>query len=139
MVLQLYFSCNLHGMRYNVDCHASRLCGRLQTAHTLQNVPDYYNKEEELHMNQFTKAVKSLAAKYNETSLILRIAIGLLIGAALALICPGAVWLEEFGSLFVGALKGIAPVLVFVIVASALAQALPSWTAASAPLSGCIC
>ena len=41
-------------------------------------------------MNQFTKAVKSLAAKYNETSLILRIAIGLLIGAALALICPGA-------------------------------------------------
>ena len=122
MVLQLYFSCNLHGMRYNVDCHASRLCGRLQTAHTLQSVPDYYNKEEELHMNRFTKAVKSLAAKYNETSLILRIAIGLLIGAALALICPGAVWLEEFGSLFVGALKGIAPVLVFVIVASALAQ-----------------
>ena len=53
MVLQMYFSCNLHGMRYNVDCHASRLCGRLQTAHTLQNVPDYY-KEEELHMNQFT-------------------------------------------------------------------------------------
>ena len=87
MVLQLYFSCNLHGMRYNVDCHASRLCGRLQTAHTLQNVPDYYNKEEELHMNQFTKAVKSLAAKYNETSLILRIAIGLLIGAALAIPC----------------------------------------------------
>ena len=109
-------------MRYNVDCHASCLCGRLQTAHTLQNVPDYYNKEEELHMNQFTNSVKSLAAKYNETSLILRIAIGLLIGAALALICPGAVWLEEFGSLFVGALKGIAPVLVFVIVASALAQ-----------------
>ena len=69
-------------------------------------------------MNQFTKAVKSLAAKYNETSLILRIAIGLFIGAVLALICPGAVWLEEFGSLFVGALKGIAPVLVFVIVAT---------------------
>ena len=38
-------------------------------------------------MNRFTKAVKSLAAKYNETSLILRIAIGLLIGAALAMIC----------------------------------------------------
>lgn len=90
-------------------------------------------------MNQFTKAVKSLAAKYNETSLILRIAIGLLIGAALALICPGAVWLEEFGSLFVGALKGIAPVLVFVIVASALAQGSSSWTAASARSFGCIC
>ena len=35
---------------------------------------------------------------------------------------PGAGWVAEFGSLFVGALKGIAPVLVFVIVASALAQ-----------------
>ena len=32
--LHLYFSCNLHGMRYNVDCHASRLCGRMQTART---------------------------------------------------------------------------------------------------------
>ena len=35
---------------------------------------------------------------------------------------PGAGWVGELGSLFVGALKGIAPVLVFVIVASALAQ-----------------
>ena len=31
-------------------------------------------------------------------------------------------FIEEFGNLFVGALKGVAPVLVFVIVASALAQ-----------------
>lgn len=54
--------------------------------------------------------------------LILRIAIGLVVGSVLALICPGAAWIEEFGNLFVGALKGVAPVLVFVIVASALAQ-----------------
>ena len=73
-------------------------------------------------MNQLTKAAKTLAAKYNSTSLILRIAIGLVIGSVLALICPGAAWIEEFGNLFVGALKGVAPVLVFVIVASALAQ-----------------
>ena len=72
-------------------------------------------------MNQLTKAAKTLAAKYNSTSLILRIAIGLVIGSVLALICPGAAWIEEFGNLFVGALKGVAPVLVFVIVASALA------------------
>ena len=45
-----------------------------------------------------------------------------MVGAVLALAVPGAGWVEEFGSLFVGALKGIAPVLVFVIVASALAQ-----------------
>ena len=53
-------------------------------------------------MNQLTKAAKTLAAKYNSTSLILRIAIGLVIGSVLALICPGAAWIEEFGNLFVG-------------------------------------
>ena len=73
-------------------------------------------------MNQIVKAAKKVAAVYNSISLILRIAIGLVIGAILALVCPGATWLEELGNLFVGALKGIAPVLVFVIVASALAQ-----------------
>ena len=68
------------------------------------------------------KTLKAVAARYNATSLILRIVIGLAVGAVLALAVPGAGWVEEFGSLFVGALKGIAPVLVFVIVASALAQ-----------------
>ena len=68
------------------------------------------------------KTLKAAAARYNATSLILRIVIGLVVGAVLALAVPGAGWVEEFGSLFVGALKGIAPVLVFVIVASALAQ-----------------
>ena len=68
------------------------------------------------------KTLKAAAARYNATSLILRIVIGLAVGAVLALAVPGAGWVEEFGSLFVGALKGIAPVLVFVIVASALAQ-----------------
>ena len=68
------------------------------------------------------KTLKAVAARYNATSLILRIVIGLVVGAVLALAVPGAGWVEEFGSLFVGALKGIAPVLVFIIVASALAQ-----------------
>ena len=62
-------------------------------------------------MNPFMKTLKKIAAAYNGVSLILRIAIGLVVGV-----------IEEFGNLFVGALKGIAPVLVFVIVASALAQ-----------------
>ena len=68
------------------------------------------------------KTLKAVAARYNATSLILRSVIGLVGGAVLALAVPGAGWVEEFGSLFVGALKGIAPVLVSVIVASALAQ-----------------
>ena len=41
-------------------------------------------------MNQIGKAFKKIAAAYNNVSLILRIAIGLVIGALLALICPGA-------------------------------------------------
>ena len=73
-------------------------------------------------MNPFMKTLKKIAAAYNGVSLILRIAIGLVVGVILALVCPGATWLKELGNLFVGALKGIAPVLVFVIVASALAQ-----------------
>ena len=73
-------------------------------------------------MNPFMKTIKKIAAAYNGVSLILRIAIGLVVGVILALVCPGATWLKELGNLFVGALKGIAPVLVFVIVASALAQ-----------------
>ena len=65
---------------------------------------------------------KSIAAKYNSISLILRIATGLVLGAVLALALPQASFIAEFGNLFVGALKAIAPVLVFVIVTSALAQ-----------------
>ena len=73
-------------------------------------------------MNPFMKTLKKIAAAYNGVSLMLRIAIGLVVGVILALVCPSATWLRELGNLFVGALKGIAPVLVFVIVASALAQ-----------------
>ena len=68
------------------------------------------------------KTLNKAVARYNGISLIVRILIGLIVGAVLALVAPGAGWVGEFGNLFVGALKGIAPVLVFVIVASALAQ-----------------
>jgi serine/threonine transporter len=69
-----------------------------------------------------TQMLKKVARTYTDTSLILRILIGLIIGAVLALVVPQAKFIEEFGNLFVGALKAIAPVLVFVIVASALAH-----------------
>ena len=85
------------------------------------------------------KTLKAVAARYNATSLILRIVIGLAVGAVLALAVPGAGWVEEFGSLFVGALKGIAPVLVFVIVASALAQGTSKLDRRLARSSGCTC
>ena len=38
------------------------------------------------------KTLKAVAAKYNATSLILRIVIGLAVGAVLALAVPGAGW-----------------------------------------------
>lgn len=56
-------------------------------------------------------------------SLILRILIGLIIGAVLGLTLPQATGISILGDLFVGALKAIAPVLVFVLVISSLAQA----------------
>lgn len=66
--------------------------------------------------------LKKYINKYNEMSLIVRIFIGLVIGVVLALIVPNAEWIGILGDLFVGALKSLAPILVFVIVASALAQ-----------------
>lgn len=70
----------------------------------------------------FTKFLKKVVKKYNDTSLILRIFIGLVIGAVLGLVAKKAVWIGTFGDLFVSALKAMAPILVFVIVAAALAQ-----------------
>ena len=61
--------------------------------------------------------------KWNSMSLIVRILIGLVIGVILGLAFPGLRWIRVLGTLFVGALKGIAPLLVFVLVASSLANA----------------
>ena len=73
-------------------------------------------------MKRILNWLKAAAAKYNSTSLILRIFIGLVVGVILAIVLPGWTWLGEPGNLFVGALKAVAPVLVFVLVSSALAQ-----------------
>ena len=61
--------------------------------------------------------------KWNSLSLIVRICIGLVIGAILGLAVPGWSWIAVLGKLFVGALKAIAPLLVFVLVSSSLANA----------------
>ena len=67
--------------------------------------------------------MKKIAEVWNSTTLIVKILIGLVIGAALGLLAPGATFLSILGDLFVGALKGIAPLLVFVLVISSLANA----------------
>lgn len=54
---------------------------------------------------------------------MLRIAIGLTIGAVLGLTLPGWTGIGILGRIFVSALKGIAPVLVAVLVISSIAKA----------------
>ena len=66
--------------------------------------------------------MKRIIERYNSINLILRIAVGIVIGAALAFAAPQASWIEMFGTLFVGSLKAIAPVLVAILVASSLCQ-----------------
>ena len=72
-------------------------------------------------------AVPAVFRKYNEISLIKRILVGLAVGIVLALLIPNAQpWTDIItllGSLFVGALKAVAPVLVFFLVISALCNA----------------
>ena len=60
---------------------------------------------------------------YGETALIKLIAVGLVVGIALALFVPTVVpFIAVFGKLFVNALKGVAPILVFVLVMNAMSQ-----------------
>jgi serine/threonine transporter len=66
--------------------------------------------------------IMNIIKAYTRTSLILRILAGVVIGALLAVSLPGYNGMCILGDLFVGALKGIAPVLVAVLVASAIAK-----------------
>lgn len=67
--------------------------------------------------------MKKVVEKWNSISLIIRIAIGLVIGAALGVLAPQATVIGILGDVFVGALKAIAPILVFILIISALANA----------------
>ena len=67
--------------------------------------------------------MKKIFGFYTKSPLILRIAIGLVIGVCLGLWVPQASFVTVFGDIFVGALKAIAPLLVFVLVVASLASA----------------
>lgn len=60
--------------------------------------------------------------KWMDLSLIQQIIIGMIIGSLLGLLVPTWAFLSIFGAVFVSALKGIAPILVFFIVMDALAS-----------------
>ena len=66
---------------------------------------------------------QKIGKKYMETTLIKLIIIGLIIGILIALCVPAAVpAVSVLGDFFVKALKGVAPILVFVLVMNAMAQ-----------------
>ncbi len=64
-----------------------------------------------------------LMNRWYKLSLVKRIIVGLIVGIILALVAPNAAKpISIFGTLFVGALKAIAPILVFFLVSSAISQ-----------------
>lgn len=67
--------------------------------------------------------IKKIGRTWNSISLIKRIIVGLVIGTILALVIPGNEIIEMLGTLFVNALKSVAPILVFFLVISALCNA----------------
>ncbi|MGM9993077.1 MAG: serine/threonine transporter SstT [Candidatus Bruticola sp.] len=66
--------------------------------------------------------MKSIFSRLIQLSFITKIIIGLILGIILALVFPQLTLLSILGQLFIGALKAIAPILVFVLVSSSLAQ-----------------
>lgn len=67
--------------------------------------------------------MKALYERWTAISLPKRILGGMILGAVLGMMIPQAVGLSILGNLFVNALKGIAPLLVFFLVISSLCQA----------------
>ena len=67
--------------------------------------------------------MKKILSTYNKIPLILKIGIGIVLGVILGLWVKQASFVSIFGDIFVGALKAIAPLLVFVLVISSVASA----------------
>lgn len=67
--------------------------------------------------------MKQIINKWNNVSLIAKIAVGIVIGATLGILVPGATGIGLIGTMFVRALKAVAPILVFVLVVSSIANA----------------
>lgn len=67
-------------------------------------------------------SMKNAIKKWNSISLVKRIICGLIVGIILGLVIPQATGLSILGTLFVGALKAIAPILVFFLIMSSLSR-----------------
>ena len=76
-------------------------------------------EEEILAMGKFWTKCTEI---YNNTNLVIRIITGIILGIIFATLLPHYEWISVLGDLFVGALKAIAPILVFVLVVSSISQ-----------------
>lgn len=81
------------------------------------------NSKKKNSTNSVSDFFKKIAKAIAKIPFIVRVAIGLAIGVILALVAPNATFIGELGSLFTGALKAIAPILVFILITSALSSA----------------
>lgn len=66
--------------------------------------------------------MKAIIHKWSQLSLVKRILLGIITGIILALSIPNATGFSLLGSLFVSALKAVAPVLVLILVMSSLSK-----------------
>ena len=88
-----------------------------------------------LNLRWWAMSIQSLLKRISSGSLVLQIAIGIAAGVALSLASPRAATASMLlGNLFVQALKAVAPLLVLVLVASAIANRRASHTAQLRPI-----
>lgn len=81
------------------------------------------------------KKKRSLWTMYMDGNLVLQIIIGIILGVVLAWLVPEVAGIASIlGSLFVGALKAVAPILVFVLVMAAIATKNVGTTANMKPI-----
>jgi serine/threonine transporter len=79
--------------------------------------------------------LKTLLSWAQGTSIVTQIVIGLALGIALALLWPSAaLQVEILGTLFISALKAVAPILVFVLVIAAISNQRPGQTTHLKPI-----
>ena len=74
-------------------------------------------------MKRIINYILSALRKWQRSNLMIRILTGVIIGAILALLSQKMNGITFLGTLFVGALKAIAPILVFILVTSSISKA----------------
>ena len=70
--------------------------------------------------------MKKVFEGWNKIPSLAKIIAGLVIGIILGIVAKNATWISIFGDIFVGALKAVAPVLVFLLVSSSISKAKPN-------------